>query len=451
MNFPEETISLALTVLAEGNDKNKAYAALYLSLAEREHPGIATEKLTEHLRYIVSGGHEPVFDFSPNFYFPALAGFVAVANTLPQVCASLSAEDRERLDFLMQCFAVTTASATDDDCAYTSGPGFVGNYNKNWNPNYPISNIPQIVFAASYFGSAEKVNRILADFSYDDYLARMHKYGWSNAYENWERTIDPASILTDDGKGHMTYTVVTSEEDVGADNYGHLGLGLVVGESRVASFTNQRAMLMEGGEVYALTALARISQYVGKPCGSGIGVPAIGKKGYIYRGHPLSDYEGIWNYLLEYNYSGGIVASKEVQNEAGEYLCYVIDGVPSPVEGYPGLMREFRSGKRSSVSYCLHDFLLCEATTAAMDALGIYDKNAEHNQEIQKKIWIGNTDFLHKAEHGYVSYTGTAVRGAPVATYGLEKGGNVYLIWKNYWEENDKNRFTLADFAKENK
>ena len=439
LKLATETATTAPRLIARAN------AALYLALIEKQNPGTCADAVVTYLKFLIAGGNEPHFDLEPNFFYPMVAATVAVSKATPTIFSALSAEDVEKLDMLMLALSALTAFGTDDECSYTSGPGGYGNYNKNWNPNYPLSNVPQIFFAVSYFGSAQAVNDRLAAFDYDTCIQKFEQWGWSVALEHWTHTVP--DFCDPDGDGRGTFVTVDTAEDVGADRWfgPDQGLGLVEGKARVACFTTPRTMLMEGGPVYSTRSLARIGQYVGRPGGTGLGVPALGRKGYQYKGCKLDNIPGMWNYLLDYNYSAGVVTSKDVPDGNGGYLCYIVDGAPSPVEGLNGMMREFRSGRRSSVGYCQEDFILCTTVTAALEELGLYDGKTPENEERNRKQWVGNTDFLHKAEHGYVSFSGTAVRGAPKPEYGE---GSSYTIWRAYWLTHGHFAYTLADFGK---
>ena len=443
------------------NDPTDCNSALCLAIQSKLSNGSFSAQVLTYLRYLIAGGNEPTFDFNPNFSNPMISGTVAVAKTVPAVWNSLTQSEVEKLDLLMKCMAVHAAQATDDSCNYTTGPGGKGNYNKNWNPNYPLSNAAQIMFCVSYFGSGDAVNEVLREFDYDTYVAEFTEWGWTNVLSTWTRETDfeagtvayrtaaesvskaydtTGQIVTNDGNGHMTLRVTTTADDIAA------GLtGYELGEERIINYTTPKAMLTEGGEVFCMRALYRINQYVGKSGGTGLGVPAIGEKGYAYKGNDLSaeGIRGIWNYLLDYNYSGGTVSSKEVSDGEGGFLCFIENNLTSPVEGFGGMMKEFRSGQRSSVIYCQEDFIMCEATTAALEILDLYNPLDAANLELAKKTWVGNTDFLFKAENGYWSYTGTASRGKPEFSYGVGSG---YNIWRFYWLDNGAKRYSVEGF-----
>ncbi len=457
---------IAVKAATTGSVGERASGALFLGLQERQYPGTYTDEIVDYLRWVTTGGNEPDFDFTPNMRNPMISGAIAVAKTIPGVWSRLSAKEVEKLDYLMASFAVQAALATDDSNKYTTGPGWNGNYKKDWNPNYPLSNVTQIIFATHYFGGADATNQLLKDFDYDTYIAKFKEWGWTNALAVWGEDYDPinqtityviatepknsenknllgvAKILTDDGNGHFTLEVTTSTEDIAAQEYGKLSTGFVAGEKRVINYTSPRAMMMTGGDVYTLKCLYRISQYCGKAGGTGLGVPAIGEKGYTYKGNTLSNLEGIWNSLLNYNYSGGACTSKAVLKN-DQYLCFIADDTRSPLEGIEGMMKEFNAGDRSSLSYCNHDFNMCTSTTAAMIALGMYNPYSASNLAISEKVWVGNTDYLYKALHGYASYSGTAVRGDPTVARG---SGTHYEIWKYVWLEGEGQHFNLDYF-----
>ncbi|MCQ2413703.1 MAG: InlB B-repeat-containing protein [Clostridia bacterium] len=466
-----ETVNVARDALAGDDIKDRATAALFFAEEEYEKAGAFAGYVTDYLRWFIAGGNEPFFAFEPNFYQPMAAATIAVARKTPHIWNEFTAAEVEKLTFMMQCFAVSSAQATDDRCEYLTGADFAGNYRKVWNPNYPLSNVPEILFCADFFGSADATNAVLRDFDYDTYIAKFKEYGWTKALSCWGEEIDleegtvrweiaqecsdsgnigkivVATIVEDDGHGHYVLEYETTGEDVAANNYSKLGLGFKAGEKRRISYTSPRAMMMDGGEVYCLKALYRNGQYAGKPAGSGISVRAIGERGYRYKNYTLDDVAGIWNSLLSYNYSGGACVKQATYDSAtGNYLCYIYDKTDTPVAGMIGMMREFDSSGRSSLSYTQVDFALCVAVTSALETLGLYDSSAAANKTLSKQVWIGNTDFLYKAKHGYVSYSGTAVRGNPTPTYGA---GPQYLLWKYRWEHTGGMAYTLEGLLDE--
>lgn len=430
-NYSLATIEAAIKGVSEGNASSRASAAVCIALQERQCPGTVTAELLSYLRYVITGGNEPAFDLTPNFYFPFVAATLSLAKETDSVWSQLTAAEIARLDLIMKSFCAITAIGTDDENKYTTGPGLIGNYDKGWNPNYRLANVTQILFAVSYFGSADAVNRVLADFDYDTYIALFTEYGWKNALGKWTTTVSGLSDPDGDGRGTYTVPYLTEEEEkTGIDG------------AHTVNYVSPKIMLMEGGTVYSVTMMDRISLYVGKDCGTGLGVPAIGEKGYTYHSHTLEEVSDIWVDLQTYNYGGGRVLS---QHKTDPTLAYIIDRTTSPVQGLTGMLLEFNSGNRSSLSYCLHDFTMGVGSAAALEALGLYDSHAAENETITRMIWVGNTDLMYKAEHGYMSYTGTAVRGAPVAVY-ASNGGQSYVIWSSFWLDTGAKEFDYDDF-----
>lgn len=411
-----------------------ASSALYLALQEHECPGILTDYVVDYLKDAYDNARLQ-FDLIPNFFYPSVAALYAVAKDTPGVWGKLSAAEIEEIDWIMRSFAVIAAIGTDDENTYSSGPGYTGNYGKGWNPNYRLSNVTPLLFCVDYFGGADAVNRILADFDYDTYVAKFKEYGWTYALDCWTHDALEKKVSDPDGDGLGTYETITDKEDNIADPK------LVVGTPRTVNYVTPRRMLMNGGEVFCIVSLGRIGQWVGMSGGTGIGVPAIGQKGYSYMGHSLSEIADIWDDLLAYNYSGGRVTSSKGD---GEWRAYIEGELTSPYQGIPGMMKEFNSGARSSASYCKEDFTLVMTSHAALELLGYYDSTAKEHETIFQRMWIGNNDLIYKLEKGYWSFSGTASRGKPYLC--VEDNGNGYMLWKSYWYEKYDSRYTLAFF-----
>ncbi len=427
--YPAATMRAAITAAASANDSNASSAALFLALQEKEVPGSVSDELLTYLRYI--GKKATKFNLSPNFYFPFVAGCIAVSKTT-DIWQELTENEVERLDYIMKAFAVMAAVGTDDGNSYSTGPDYIGNYNKNWNPNYRLANVTQILFAVSYFGSADAVNQILREFDYDTYVAKFEEFGWTSAYKAWTTMVEGFNDPDGDGRGTYTVTALT-EKDKANGNFGE----------HTVNFVTPKVMLMEGGVVYAITALDRIGQKIGDAKGTGRSVRQIGIDGYHYMGHALSETDAIWGALATHNYGGGkVVSSVGVQ---GPYYAGIADGSSSPVQGLSGMLLEFKSGARSSLSYCLHDFTMGVGSEAALVALGLYDPTAEENAKFARMIWVGNTDLIYKAEKGYWSFSGDKSRGESKLVTASD-GGASYVIWKGYWEAVGGKQFTLDDF-----
>ena len=294
---------------------------------------------------------------------------------------------------MMEAFVYLASFATSDENDYQTGPGLEGNYDKDWNPNYRLANVPNIVFATHYFGGgdmtrgAEIVNRKLKGFDTAEYkrmIGRFRTYGWESAIRTW------------------TQPALTTK-------------GGVTGRS-------SRDLLLFGGRAVAKN-IAGTSLVT---CGNGAGV-TNGGKDYTYHGYTLTEGDKILRDLVTYNYSGGEVKSEHWYN--GKRVAWIVDDLISPYQGQMGMMLEFASGNRSSTVYCEHDFILVTAVMEAGYLLGIYDYYAD--ETLYQYVTVGNGDFLFKNQKGYMSYS-TGSYGTSAGVHG-ESGRVHYRFMKTLW------------------
>ena len=408
-----------------GGALESAVSLAYLIFSERAGSAdpVLHGRILEHLAHLVAGGKEPVFDLAPHWNYPIVAACLALARATPGIWADISAPVREKLEFVMQCFAVIGALGTDDGNDFGTGPALLGNYGKSWNPNYRLSNVPQMWFCKEFFGGSEQVNAILREFSFDRYLDLFNRYGFTRAVGRWTRCLTPP----DDPD--MPYTCPRLFMDGVRDACGAW--------TRVPAFRGRRD-----------DPTGRLTTAGGDPAGSGYGVVAAGEKGYTYQGYTLDQAQQIWENLLAYNYSGGAVISRYgeypegVTDERGSrYKAYILDGSESVVQGRPGMMKEFCAGDagdhkhgpdiRSSIGYCMHDFIMVTACTMALNTLGLYD--LRQNPALFSEVCVGNTDFLYKLEHGYVSYSSGKSHGVMIDAPACRQTKDGFPLLRAYW------------------
>ncbi len=284
----------------------------------------------------------------------------------------------------------------DDGNDKRHGPLRDGNFHKEWNPNHRMAMVFPAVFAALHFGPAE-LNARLCAFDFDAAMDRLRACGFANVAACWGS--DPSN----------------------------------------------RALLMEGGESRFRYNVAATDECAGDSAGFGTGV----RHPYRYHGHGLGDLAGIVHDLYDFNYGGGPVFSDSSAMENGLYSAaevaaksldpalvgtpkaYIADHTVSPWQGRDGMMREFNSfdvrGIRSSASYCAVDFVLVVSTLAALRSLGAYDETRD--EELLRRMVVGNGDCLYKLEHGYESFS-------VGLSHGIVSGaGNRGLrAWASEWE-----------------
>ncbi len=396
-------------VVPEKNDnrpKTLSGAVALFSLVLHENQtgdGKCIPRIIEQFESATAAGKAPNFDAICLWNYCPFSASIAISRLTPSIWDALSEELKARLDFVMEMFAYLESFATSDDNDYSTGPALGGNYNKKWNPNYRLANVPAIIFATCYFGEgdmqkgAARVNKMLHSFDEEKYEAtikKMDSFGWNRAKDAWTT---PARMHED-------------------GTYG----------------TDAKHVLVFGGPTYSLDFT---HSYVTKAAGNGLGVSGGGND-YRYSGFPLTEAGKIIENLLEYNYSGGEVKSEhhfDVDKDGvAEKIAWIADDSLSPYQGKLGMMREFASGNRSSTAYCSHDFVLTTVLIAAAEATGIYD--IKKNPELWETVKVGNGDFLYKNERGYKCFA-TGSYGTSTNTHSEENEGPSYFALKSLWKD----------------
>lgn len=383
--------------MADNQNDTLYSSSCFLTLVIEEHStpmaSIVRDRVVEHIEAFCAARAAPNFDACCLWAYPLHTAGIALSRQTPTIWSALSPSTKERLDTMMEAFAYVCSFATSDHNDYHTGPSLGGNYYREWNPNYRFSNVPTIVYAASYFGcgnyelGAKIVNEKLKGFDeaeYDRMIGRFRAYGWSRAASCWS-------------KGPMT----TSGGTTGKSSKELLiSGGLAVGWS------------IDGKRIETL--------------GNGKGVSGGGKD-YLYHGYTLYQGREILRDLVAYNYSGGRVTSEHWWN--GKRVAWIVDGSRSPYEGQEGMMKEFNSGNRSSTAYCEHDFIQVIGILYSARLLGIYDYTADPT--LFAMIQVGNDDFLYKNKIGYMSYS-TGSYGESWKAYS-EKNTVGYRTMKYLW------------------
>ena len=376
-----------------GDVMNEASALLLLIDESRhnENP-IFASRAAEHLRYMISSsGVAPYFDLEPYWNYVHVTAAITLAHETPAVWDQLTSDEQSTYDFIMATFAALLTLGTSDQNDYKTGPGFTGNFNKNWNPNFRLSVVLPMLFAGRYFGGAEKLNQVLASFSYDETVARFAASPcFARAYARW--TVEPGRFS--DG----------------------------------TKAPNQKTIMENGGPAYVVkydSAGNRVSITGGDAAGTGQGV----RVPYLYQGYTVDNVNSIMTYLIGVNYGGGNVASRMGDDGSGNPLAYILDGTISPVQGMNGMMKEFNSsdakGLRSSAVYCTADFEMVCAALYCLEELSMY--TPDQRDASFKMMVVGNVDLIYKLEHGYRSYS----LGKGSDSY--EKTSSAYMLWKAWW------------------
>lgn len=403
--YGQEPIKYKNHYEGDGNVNSSSSAMLYLILAEHDDKaaGYIRDRALLHLRSLITGGNEPGYNAGPFWSYAAVSMAIATARYTPTIWNELTTDEKDRLSFLMECYAILACFVSDDDNNYKTGPALTGNFAKTWNPNHRMAMILPIVASTAFFSAegadgAARVNAILTGFDHDAYIARCNEYGFTRIIYNW-----------------------TTE-------------GMTLSDGTVAP--GAKELMMNGGDAYIChedSGTTSNNIQLGTYVNGGVGVRTT----YTYGKATLYELSKIIGSLYSNNYSGGAVISdsSSVANgtdpATGKPYAYIVDGTRSPFEGELGMMKEFISsdggGIRSSTSYCTHDFVLVVESLAALEAMGIYQ--ADVDSELFRLMWVGNGDLVYKNEHGYNSYSIGKDRGqSNDASYPY------YLPWKAWWQ-----------------
>ena len=402
--------------------------------------GALVERIVAHYTSIVTKDQAPMLDACCYWNYNPLTAGIALARNTPTIWEAIPADVKLRLETLMVAFVYLESYSTSDHNNFSTGPGLKGNYNKDWNPNYRLANVPTMVYATYFFGvgdttaGADHVNTLIKNFDetvYDNLVNTFQRYGWRRALLTW-----------------------TAEERTTTD-----GTNFTGGSSK--------QLLVYGG--YAVGDDTSTSSDLLVQLGSGTGVANRDGNGkgrdYLYKGFTLYEGDKILRHLINYNYGGSMSTNtyeatsyKKVVSEhwySGKLVAYIIDETSSPYEGMEGMMTEFASGNRSSTSYTNHDFILTTVTLCAARAMELYTTesdgtrspllDAEGNQKVlldytaasEAKFWlriqVGNEDFIYKYLHGYQSYSTGSYGEKFDVGYESNNNSHDYRISKSVW------------------
>lgn len=400
-----------------GRDAQQACPIFLLAYHEHEDPkgGPIRDRLLEQLDALCGKGTAPDFDAWPNFSYPILSSTVAIVRDTPTVWDILTPMQKAKLDTLMEAFAYICSVSTSDYNTYHTGPGLRGNFYKTWNPNYRFANVTSILFSVYYFGAgdmkagADIVNGKLKSFdedAYCDIVRRFEEYGWNFAYDCWTKN------------------------------------GVTAGNGETSDSTAKQ-LLVNGGTIVHTT-----NNGMGLQSSTGVGVSNGGNDyrytGYLNTPFTLYECERIVEDMIAYNYAAGAIKSEHWADGNGdgvdEKVAGILDGKISPYQGQIGMMTEFASGVRSSTGYCSEDFIMIVAILSATSILPRRNDEKERvfydyteNEELWRKIQIGNEDFLYKYYAGYQSYAHGSYGISSKLSSEAQNAGTGYYMMKDVW------------------
>ena len=145
---------------------------------------LVSQALLGQIRNLISAGHEPNAGCGLNGWTHSVIAqaFLLVKKT-PEVWSQLSADEKNRMDWIMKAMAVAGHWGYDDGNDFKTSLHCDDNGYKLWNPNHRLY-LFVVLSAAAYFGPDE-LNKIYTSFSYDEYLKKFDEYGFTNIKAVW--------------------------------------------------------------------------------------------------------------------------------------------------------------------------------------------------------------------------------------------------------------------------
>ena len=350
------------------------------------------------LNYVINCGFEPTFDNCHNWGYPTLCQSFALIKNKEALWNLFTQDEQNRITCLMKMFALMWNFGCNKYNSYRSGIGLHGNYKKNLNPNYMLSNEAIILYCTCFFGDIKKVSSIMMNTKYDDLIEELKAYGFNNAYKTW--TTD--GVILPDGT-----------KSAGArELFGDLKTRRETKNYWVHMYRKDK----EGNILY-----------LGK--GKGCCLPFY----YDKRDAKLKDYTSyptlVYEKIINKCFNGGICKDSIAIDTEENFSTHIVDGTSSPYNGLEGMMTEFNNkdwgGTRSSIFHCEIDFYLIVMMIESLKLLGI---NILNETEVKSKVLTGMNDFLYKKERGYIGYCLGKIENTN-RNFKLEK-------WIEHWRDN---------------
>jgi mannan endo-1,4-beta-mannosidase len=298
---------------------------------------------------------------------------ILLAKRTPEIWSKLSVNEVNKLNWLMRAFAVAGnyfnnyRNWPNVDMYQTYGIG------KTWNPNHNDGYVGIMIAEYYYFGGASAVDKILADFRYDTYIAKFQQLGFHNIVESWTAA------------GTKTYPVGKDEafmknllEDPDGKVQYDKGHGMVYG--------------------------ARMPFVFGAP-------PACKVK---VQYDPVQLYKSISDWMfpvIKHNVFGKSFPNT-VADTSLSGAAYVLNGGISPESGQIGMCREFQVTdgfppnvqERSDARYCWLGWMMHVTIVSGMMSLGVWPTNQEMSNQ-ERRMFVGSQDLIYKLHEGYHGFS----------------------------------------------
>jgi len=336
----------------QNGPQKEAYSIYLNALLVSLNPEVKTtdgrlvaEQLLVQIRNLISAGHEPNAGGGLNGWtHSAIAQAFLLVKKTPEIWSQLSNEEKSRMDWIMKAMAIAGHWDFDDGNDYKTSLHCDNNHYKKWNPNHRLY-LFAVLSAAAYFGPDE-LNAIYTSFDFDEYMKKFDECGFTNIKEVW-----------------TCYDWKT---------------------------------IFEKGGTYVDPKLKTIQAGSGAGMGSGTGV----RHPFTYEQISLANIADIYCSVAEFCYSKTVINGLEGKS-------WILNNGSSPFLGQPGMILEFdthdASGNRSSLHYCEEDFCPYTVMLLTLKVLGLWP-DSERCRNLEKRMYVGNEDFLYKNSMGFHSY-----------------------------------------------
>ncbi len=372
------------------------------------------DRLAAHLKHIVQGRTNPS---TPSFESPILGGLYAgwmdvhiafacaMAKNTPSVWSKLTANEKERLDWMMRAHAVIGHWHSDDDNTYGRETDGRENYGKTYNPNISHGPVALVIAAQLYFGNDINGNSLLnqyfQSFDFDELMQKCTEYGWNNIKKAWT------------GLGQWGAPYTTSP---------------------------LKNVLENGGEIVD----GPKQGFDGSGNGSGV------RKDYKYQGMLLSDIVGIYRMMTHIQFRHVVVSEVECPFGTNPHIVGSQSGPPpmgrlgidSPYNGMMGMAYELMTladdgsqhvdsgGYRSEARYSTYATLIHMATRLSIELLEQWPETPA-TVDIERRFTVGTEDLLFKLREHYYGRANSTWRLCSVdgSSVPVNNGGESYEIY----------------------
>ena len=365
----------------------------YLTLAARFDPDAAATDGTlckdaalKQVRHLIAGGNEPFACVGCYWGHAVVASALLLVKNTPVVYDELTADEKDRMDWLMRGLAIAGNWGFNDANDYRTGFDLMGNFGKGWNPNYRNTYLSIVLSASMYFG-AEELDEIFTSFDYDTYIDKYTELGFTNILATWT----------------------------------------VAGKD----------LMENGGECTLLGGIGLSYMEEGESGGTGKGV----KIPFLYNGRGPGEIEYLFKNLVDFTYAWEVLSDYGTPGTDG--YAYILSGKKSPFEGQMGMMREFAgsdggsadgtgSNIRSRCGYGYDSYEILNTVYANMKLLGYWDSSTDEMQKLDNRIYVGNEDLLFKMQEGYHGYS--SGKGSDEFEYNYLSRGHKFVkdMWRNF-------------------